>query len=320
MVTPLLSVFVITYKQEDYIEQTIRSILSQETSFDFELIVSNDCSPDNTSAVIQSIMSNHARGSVIRYFEHKVNLGMYGNFMFALNQCQGKYVAICEGDDYWTDSLKLQKQVDFLEANADYEVCFTNIRIVDAHDVVTKPILIKDNRKTDYERNDLPIWAPTLTRVFRNRDFNSLPSAPGLDTVMLLWQSQFGRIYFLNEITGAYRKHAGGIYSAQSEATRKAQILITDIVSLTMVDATLYSKYFGMIFKKLAALRYLDLELFRKNKMRVQQTFKKYKSNMNLFLIIKIKLCLWLVSLPLINNYKMINIILIKVLNRLFIY
>lgn len=320
MEKPLLSVFVITYKQAAFIKQTIDNILNQETDFDYELIIANDCSPDNTSDIINSIITAHPKGQIIRYFEHEQNLGMYGNFMFALNQCQGKYIAICEGDDYWTDPLKLQKQVDFLEANLDYEVCFSNIRIVDENDKLTKPALITDNRKTEYVKRDLPIWAPLLTRVFRNRDFSSVPSAPGLDTVMLLWQSQYGRIKFINEITGTYRKHAGGIYSAQTEGRRKEQIILTDIVSLRLIDASLYSKYFGMLFKKLVELRFIDTPLFKINNSLIHQAFKDYKNKMAWSLILKIRFSFLLVSLPIPNQFKSGRDFLLKVLNRLFIY
>ncbi|MBP92710.1 MAG: hypothetical protein CMC55_01185 [Flavobacteriaceae bacterium] len=320
MVTPLLSVFVITYKQEDYIEQAIRSILNQETRFDFELIISNDCSPDNTSTVIQSIMSNHSRGSVMRYFEHKENLGMYGNFMFALNQCQGKYVAICEGDDYWTDSLKLQKQVDFLEANSDYEVCFTNTQIVDSQNQVVKAALFKQSLTDIFVTKNLPNWAPTLTRVFKNRDFSTLPSAPGLDSVMLLWQSRFGKIKLLNEVTAAYRLHDGGVYSSINEAKKKAHILQTTLVSLELIPEDLMSRYFGKLFKMLVALRFLDMDLFLANREQVYKASKRYSQQLPFALRIKIWFSLIIVSFPFLTTFKALESKVLKVLNHLFIY
>src|SRR5690606_15817165 len=124
-----------------------------------------------TDKIVKDLINSTYSNALITYYNHTENKGMYANFVFALAECKAKYIALCEGDDFWTDSLKLQKQVDFLEANPDYEVCFTNIRIVDENDVITKKALITDNRKTDYIKKDLPIWAPTLTRVFRNRDF-----------------------------------------------------------------------------------------------------------------------------------------------------
>lgn len=117
---PLVSVCVITYGHEHFIEQTINSILDQECDFSFEVVVSNDCSPDQTNEVIEKILKNHPKGSQIRYFNHQQNIGMMPNFIFAIKECKAKYVAICDGDDYWIDALKLQKQVDFLENHLDY--------------------------------------------------------------------------------------------------------------------------------------------------------------------------------------------------------
>ncbi|WP_250434158.1 glycosyltransferase family 2 protein [Hanstruepera flava] len=319
MGAPLLSVFVITYKQAAFIKQAITGILNQETQFDYELIIANDCSPDHTGTIIEDIQASHPKGHVIRYYEQSENLGMYGNFMFALNQCRGQYVAICEGDDYWTDPNKLQLQVDFLESHPEYEVCFTNISIVDEDGHVVKEVLIADDRKTDYERSDLPIWAPTLTRVFRNRDFNKLPTAPGLDTIMLLWQSEFGKIKFIDINTGAYRLHEGGIYSAESTAVKKEQVLQTLIVSLSIIDSSLYSKYFGMLFKKLVELGHLNRAIYKVSKQEVDKAFNLYKGIMSFSLYAKIKFAFLLILFP-IDIQKRFQSVLFKIFDRLFIY
>jgi glycosyltransferase involved in cell wall biosynthesis len=117
-----VSVCMITYGHEKFIEQAINSVLMQECDFEVGLIIANDCSPDQTDEVIQNILENHAKASLIKYIKHDKNLGMMPNFIFALEQCKGDFIALCEGDDYWTDPLKLQKQVDFLEKNLDYVI------------------------------------------------------------------------------------------------------------------------------------------------------------------------------------------------------
>ena len=119
---PKVSVCMITYGHEKFIEEAINGVLMQECDFVVELIIANDCSPDKTDAVIQNILCNHPRASWIKYIKHDKNLGMMPNFIFAMQECKGKYIALCEGDDYWTDPSKLQKQVDFLEANSDYVI------------------------------------------------------------------------------------------------------------------------------------------------------------------------------------------------------
>lgn len=119
----------ITYRHENYIRQAIEGVLMQECDFDVELIIANDCSPDQTDNIIQGIIKNHPKGFWIKYIKHESNVGMMSNFIFALKECRGEYIALCEGDDYWTDPLKLQKQVDFLEKNEDYNICFHNVQL-----------------------------------------------------------------------------------------------------------------------------------------------------------------------------------------------
>ena len=123
---PLVSIVIITYGHEAFIKQAIEGVLMQECDFEVELIIANDCSPDNTDFVVKEILDNHPRAHWIKYTKHKANKGMMSNFIWALDQCQCKYIALCEGDDYWTDPLKLQKQVDFLEKNEEYGLIHTN--------------------------------------------------------------------------------------------------------------------------------------------------------------------------------------------------
>jgi glycosyltransferase involved in cell wall biosynthesis len=117
-----VSVVMITFNHENYIREAIEGVLMQETDFEMELIISNDCSTDATNIVIEDFLLNHPNAFKVKYFNQEKNLGMMPNFIFTLNQSKGNYIAICEGDDYWTDTYKLQKQVDFLEANPEYVI------------------------------------------------------------------------------------------------------------------------------------------------------------------------------------------------------
>jgi glycosyltransferase involved in cell wall biosynthesis len=110
-----VSVCMITYNHEKFIKQAIENVLNQVTSFDFELIISNDCSTDSTSKIINNLINNHPKGHKIQYYNQAINLGMHLNGEFVLKKAKGKYIAICEGDDYWTNDNKLQIQHDYLE-------------------------------------------------------------------------------------------------------------------------------------------------------------------------------------------------------------
>lgn len=103
------SVIMITYGHEKFIEQAINEVLMQEGDFEVELIIANDCSPDQTDAIIRNILENHPRASSIKYINHDKNLGIMPNFLFAMKEYNDKYIALCDGDDYWSDPLNLQK-------------------------------------------------------------------------------------------------------------------------------------------------------------------------------------------------------------------
>jgi glycosyltransferase involved in cell wall biosynthesis len=124
-----VSVIMITYNHEKYITQAIEGVLMQECDFGVELILANDNSPDNTDDVVTNYLSQKdiPKNIKINYTKHKANKGMHPNFVWATEQCKGKYIAMCEGDDYWTDPLKLQKQVNFLETNEDYVLIHSDI-------------------------------------------------------------------------------------------------------------------------------------------------------------------------------------------------
>ena len=130
----LVSVCIQTYQHKDYIKQCLDGVLMQKTNFPFEILLGEDQSIDGTKEICIEYAKKHP--TKIRLFLHrrenniKINKTPTGrfNFLYNLYQAIGKYIAFCEGDDYWTDPYKLQKQVDFLEANPDYGMCFTRFK------------------------------------------------------------------------------------------------------------------------------------------------------------------------------------------------
>lgn len=125
----LVSVVMITYGHEKYIEEAINGVLMQHCNFAIELLIANDCSPDGSETIIKNIIQNHPKSSCIKYIKHETNLGMMPNFISTLKQCTAKYIALCDGDDYWTDPLKLQKQVDFLEKYLEFNIVTSKFKL-----------------------------------------------------------------------------------------------------------------------------------------------------------------------------------------------
>ncbi|TDG37711.1 glycosyltransferase [Pedobacter changchengzhani] len=205
----MVSVSMITYGHDNYIIEAIAGVLTQKANFAIKLIISDDCSPDNTERLVKALIENHPNGHWIEYYRHEKNIGMNANAAFASSKCQGKYVAICEGDDYWTDPLKLQKQVDFLEANKGYGLVYTRAKLyVEA----TKNFIGETGGPIITYRDLLeynPI--PTLTVCFKRKFLDSLGNFKETGDLSLgdlpLWLTiaYQEKVGFIDEITAVYR-------------------------------------------------------------------------------------------------------------------
>lgn len=209
---PLVSVCMIAFNHEAYISQAIESVLMQKARFPIELVIGEDCSTDKTRDICLSYDSTSA--VAIRVLPRTANLGMMANFADTLEKCTGKYIALCEGDDYWTDSQKLQKQFDFMEANKDIYLCYHNAQILTEGEDSPSGFLVTTERNT-FEFKDVVAknfgYVPTASCFYRASALRPFPdSLPPIDWVLLLLASRQGSIRFINEVMSVYRKHEGG--------------------------------------------------------------------------------------------------------------
>jgi glycosyltransferase involved in cell wall biosynthesis len=217
-----VSVYMITYKQEHYVGKAIENIVTQETNFSFELVIGEDCSPDGTRAVCERYAAQYP--DIIRLLPSDKNLGAIRNAMRVLSECNGEYIAMCEGDDYWTDKHKLQKQIDFLDANPDYTLCFGDVDIEDEMGSGLtyeqyKPVLNKDTITIEDVILTQMCIAPTATMVFRNIIPRPLPEFFSRiysdDIALQLLLTDKGKAKHLHMKLATYRNHAGGITKTQ---------------------------------------------------------------------------------------------------------
>lgn len=125
-----VSVCITTYNKEKYIERTLLSALNQITDFDYEIIISDDCSKDSTVSVINNIIKKHPQGNLVKLYAQEKNLTVNPNMLFVFSKCNGKYIAMLDGDDEWIDENKLQKQFNFLENNVEFSAVGTDSNIV----------------------------------------------------------------------------------------------------------------------------------------------------------------------------------------------
>ena len=163
-----VSVAMITYNHERFIAQSIEGVLMQQTDFAVELVIGEDCSTDGTRAIVRRYGERHPER--IRLLLPERNLGADANLAAVLKACRGQYVALLEGDDYWTDPTKLQKQVDFLEEHPDYVLCHHDAVIVDENGALIKNSKLPPDSRRDFSGEELIKGALvlTLTACFRH--------------------------------------------------------------------------------------------------------------------------------------------------------
>jgi glycosyltransferase involved in cell wall biosynthesis len=205
----------ITYNHEAYIAEAIEGVLMQKTNFPIELVIGEDFSTDRTREICILYKKNYP--DIIKLRLPEKNMGMIPNFIENLKACTSKYIAICEGDDYWTDPFKLQKQVDFLEGNLEFSLCFHNSL------VKNERVLLKNRLFCDANLKEVATiknviedewFIPTQSIVFRKSCFEDQPWHKfvfGGDFVLHLTLALKGKFYYLPKVMSVYRRHKGSI-------------------------------------------------------------------------------------------------------------
>lgn len=217
----MVSVCMITYNQQAFIEDAIKGVLKQQSEFPIEFVISNDKSTDRTSKIIKSCTKKLPSNISLSFYDHDKNLGMIPNFVFALQHCKGKYIALCEGDDYWTDPLKLQKQVDFLEAHEDYGICFHKVIEKNTFNNQDNIIPKKNINSLDIEDYIVANYTATCSMVFKKKKFyeevphwfSDLPFGD-LGLILTILKNTNGKAKVLDDVMGVYRIHSGGIHGS----------------------------------------------------------------------------------------------------------
>tara|TARA_B100000508_G_C11414570_1_gene255059 strand:- start:53 stop:889 length:837 start_codon:yes stop_codon:yes gene_type:complete len=229
---PLVSIWMVTYNHENYIEQSINSILAQKTNFKYKLFIGDDKSIDRTAEICIDYQRKFP--NKIEVFVNETNVGPNLNAINIYNACLNsgaKYMALCEGDDYWIDPLKLQKQVDFLEQHSDFTICFHDVKIYHQEsrsleeDTITKEVpqetSIIDLAKRNY------IHTPT---VMVKNNF-TLPKwfakVPLGDWSLYMIVARNGKIKKLNEAMAVYRMHHKSSWSSKDPSVRDKKTIET---------------------------------------------------------------------------------------------
>lgn len=249
----------------------MQSVVDQKTNFNLEVVIGEDCSTDGTRAIVEEFERNYP--SIIKPIYHEKNVGAIRNaYEFCYPRLKGKYVACLEGDDYWTDPDKLQKQVEFLEVNSDFVICFHKALIekdgVLTDDYITNPpsdvTAHQDLLKGNYMH--------TASVVFKNR-LRKLPqwfttALPTDHALYILLTANGHKVKMLNDTMSVYRVHAGGMWSltdmekfvqintaTMMNCAREVNIKNEDFIKYTMSSLALSITKSG--FKSIKPSRYI---------------------------------------------------------------
>jgi glycosyltransferase involved in cell wall biosynthesis len=217
----LVSICCITYNHAPFICQCLDGFMMQKTDFPFEVLVHDDASTDGTVDIIREYESKYP--DIIKPIyqaenQYSKKIGISVTYQYP--RAKGKYIALCEGDDYWTDPLKLQRQVDFLEANEDFSLVFSNRNVLQKTGILT--VHIHENRV--YTCNDIlkGFIPPTQTMVFRNQTgillfFQKIGRFYSGDRMLAYICSIFGNIGMIPDITAVYRDSGYGVWSSKTQ-------------------------------------------------------------------------------------------------------
>lgn len=265
-----VSVCIITYNHEKFINKCIDGVLNQKTAYSFEIVIGEDFSTDNNRSICQNYAKKHP--SKIRLIENSKNIGVCANWINTIQSCTSKYFAILEGDDYWIDENKLQKQFDFMEAHPEVSFCYTDAYLFIDGNEEEKEVMIKNKPDQnifdlDYYINGGCFFIPTLTLFIRKDAFPDpvpewLYKTFNLDWALNILYLQKGKAAYLGENTAMYRKHFGGI----SLATYFPTIVHNALVLLKNLDQHFNNKYHHAFGKNQWRYHQLVVFYFQKRK------------------------------------------------------
>jgi glycosyltransferase involved in cell wall biosynthesis len=267
---PRVSVAMITYNHEKYIEQSVKSVMMQQADFPFELVLSDDCSTDRTREIVVGLQKQYP--SQIRLLLPDRNLGARNNWLQNLNACDGEFIALLEGDDFWISPDKLKRQVDLLDKNPKLSGCFTRTEVLAKTASSISHFIPADNAARTIittedliEKNYIATCSLLFRNVVRELSLDPFESLAMGDWPLNISLSLRGPIGYLNDVMAVYRQHDGGIWTGRNETAR----LIETVKFYCILKKVLPSTYTRRISERIVKTHQLiALELLRRGDKR----------------------------------------------------
>lgn len=224
----MVTVSMASYNHKKFVRQAIESVLMQKVNFKYEIIITDDASTDGTDLIVKEYAKKYP--DIIKAVCWKNNIGILANGRYRNSHSKGKYIAVLECDDYWTDKYKLQKQIDFLEANPEYSLCFTDAYVISDNTRVIPYAKREISSLGEYLMDGKgPMEIPSATMVYRNI-YRKNPSLVNLtknnkfigDRITHTVLLKFGKFKYLPFNSASYRNitKKGSSFSAMKELDR----------------------------------------------------------------------------------------------------
>ena len=274
----LVSVLVTVYNHEKYLEECLSSLVGQKTNFKYEILVHDDCSTDNSKKIIEKFYKKYSE-KIVPFFEeeNQYSKGVKIIENILIPKMKGKYFCFCEGDDYWIDENKIQKQYDFLEKNQEYKFCVHNSILVDKNSKFIRKKNVSEN-DGDLTCEDFIIGGGGF--VCTNSIFSysylakKLPkyfNYMSLDYIWQIYLSSCGKTYCFKDFMSAYRIQSDGSWSFRMKNNKDKYIEHCKkvITVLEMINIDFNYKY-NEIFKKTIIIKNFEI-------LRVKRDFKKMR-------------------------------------------
>ena len=266
-IEPVVSIYVTTYQHANYISQCLEGILMQRTKFPLEIVIGEDQSTDGTREICTEYAARYPDRIrlYLRDRRQTAQTDSNGNFIKSINgiltslSCRAKYIAMCEGDDYWIDPDKLQKQVDFFSSHPGFTICFHPAQVIFESGMKPDYVSIPELRQNVFNFSMLlkENFIRTCTVMYRIDPNFSIPSwfmkVRLGDWPMNLLMASRGKIGFLNEAMSVYRVHQGGYWRSKP----RSEVIIHIMEMYRLLDSHFLGRYHGQIKKHIGTYQYM---------------------------------------------------------------
>ncbi|PLX87864.1 MAG: glycosyl transferase family 2 [Desulfuromonas sp.] len=252
----VVSVSCVSFNHEKYIKDALDGVLAQKTNFAFELLIHDDASTDSTQKIINEYSLKYA--NIVKPLLQKENIFSKGRRPSLENfkRANGKYISLCDCDDYWINENKLQKQVDFLDQNEDFVIVGHDSLSIDSNQIVLNSSTLPERARRDFSGEDmirLNCWLPTVSWVFRNVVDLNVPEiihVRNADNFYTSIMGFYGKSKFLEGNYSVYRRHEGGVWAKINDDLKLMYHVHTYIMLSMYYLRMKKNKYFRYFLQK----------------------------------------------------------------------